>query len=865
MGLAPGTRLGPYEIQSPLGAGGMGEVWKAHDTRLGRFVAIKVATEQFSERFEREARAVAALNHPHICTLYDVGPNYLVMELVEGKPLAGPLSLERALVVATEILSALDAAHRKGITHRDLKPANILMTKQGVKLLDFGLAKMSAEAAAHAGHASVHELAESPTTVTSLTGEHTILGTVAYMSPEQAQGKPADPRSDIFSFGLVLYEMLTGQRAFDGSNPTSVIAAILERDAPSLAGVAPAALDRVVQTCLAKDPEERWQSARDVRRALELVNHASAVAGSKNTNRRSLAIASLVGFVAAAALGAAAWASWPRAAPERRTLSFQLAPPAGAEFQYSTVGGGSEISPVAFVAVTNGTPRLWVRELDSLTARELQDTDGARLPFWSPDSSAIGFFANGDLRRIDVSGGTAAVLARALDPRGGAWSVNGTIVYSPTSVSPLHQVSASGGTSAALTTLASGEFSHRWPEFLPGGRTLLFYGQGSGSAVYVTTVDRPGDTRRVFEAPSSVRYYPGRGVGRGYLLWVAQDRVMAQHFDEASAQLTGSPVVVPGTEDTASFPGTFRASVSVSNDGTLLYRTGGTRHQLRWFGSNGTPLKTVGAIDQYVGLRLSPNEREVLVTIRDSATSGDLWRVDLTSGARSRVTSEGRGWYAVWSPDGERVAFTALGGGDLRITSAHGTGEVQDLWPSSFREFPSDWSRDGQRLAYTSSNTDTANDVWLLSMTGARKATGLLTSSFSELHAQFSPDGRWLALTTNESGREDVYVQSFPDAGTRRLVSSGGGSYPRWSGDGRTLFYRAPDGWLMSIPIRTAGSAVELGAPTSVMRLVDPPGVHPYPYDVAADGRVLAMTPPSGAAGDVTLTLMTNWESTLQR
>jgi hypothetical protein len=573
----------------------MGEVWKAHDTRLGRFVAIKVATEQFSERFEREARAVAALNHPHICTLYDVGPNYLVMELVEGKPLAGPLPLERALVVATEILSALDAAHRKGITHRDLKPANILMAKQGVKLLDFGLAKMSAEAAAHAGHASVNELAESPTVVTSLTGEHTILGTVAYMSPEQAQGKPADPRSDIFSFGLVLYEMLTGQRAFDGSNPASVIAAILERDAPSVAGVAPPAIERVLQTCLAKDPEERWQSARDVRRALELVNHAPAVAGSKKRKRRSLAIASLVGFVAAAALGAAAWASWPRAAPERRTLSFQLTPPAGAEFQYSTISGGSEISPdgrsVAFVAVTNGTPRLWVRELDSLTARELQDTDGARLPFWSPDSSAIGFFANGDLRRIDVSGGAAVVLARALDPRGGAWSVDGTIVLSPTSVGPLHQVSASGGTSAALTTLASGELSHRWPEFLHDGGTLLFYGQGSRSAVYVTTLDRPGDARRVVEAPSNVKYYAGQRNGLGYLLWVAQDRVMAQRFDAASAQLTGSPMVVPGTEDAASFSGTYRASVSVSNDGTLLYRTGGARHQLRWFGSDGTALK----------------------------------------------------------------------------------------------------------------------------------------------------------------------------------------------------------------------------------------------------------------------------------
>ena len=434
--------------------------------------------------------------------------------------------------------------------------------------------------------------------VTSLTGEHTILGTVAYMSPEQAQGKPADPRSDIFSFGLVLYEMLTGQRAFDGSNPASVIAAILERDAPSVAGVAPPAIERVLQTCLAKDPEERWQSARDVRRALELINDAPAVAGSKNTKRRSLATASLIGFVAASALGAAAWASWPRPAPERRTLSFQLTPPAGAEFQYSAISGGSEISPdgrsVAFVAVTNGTPRLWIRALDSLTARELQDTDGARLPFWSPDSSAIGFFANGNLQRIDVSGAAATVLGRAPDPRGGAWSVNGTIVFSPTSIGPLHQVSASGGTSAPLTALANGEFSHRWPEFLPDGRTLLFVGQGSGASVYVTTLDRPRDTRRVVEAPSNVRYYPGSGKGQGYLLWVAQDRVMAQRFDAASAQLTGSLVAVPGTEDAASFSATYRASVSVSNDGTLLYRAGGTRHQLRWFGPDGTALKTLG-------------------------------------------------------------------------------------------------------------------------------------------------------------------------------------------------------------------------------------------------------------------------------
>ena len=284
------------------------------------------------------------------------------------------------------------------------------------------------------------------------------------------------------------------------------------------------------------------------------------------------------------------------------------------------------------MAVTNGTPRLWIRALDSLTARELQDTDGAKLPFWSPDSSSIGFFANGDLRRINVSGAATAVLGRAPDPRGGAWSINGTIVFNPTSVGPLHQVSASGGTSAPLTALANGETGHRWPEFLPDGRTLLFYGMGSKAGVYVTTLDRPGDTRQVIEAPSNVRSTQARGNGPGYLLWVAQDRVMAQLFEAASAQLTGSPVVVPGTEDTASFSGTYRGSVSVSNDGTLLYRTGGTRHQLRWFGPDGTPRATLGAIDQYIGLRLSPDESEILVTIRDSTANGDLWRVDLGAG-----------------------------------------------------------------------------------------------------------------------------------------------------------------------------------------------------------------------------------------
>jgi serine/threonine protein kinase len=422
--LVPGTVIGPYEVAALIGSGGMGEVYKARDVRLDRTVAIKILPAALADdidaraRFEREARAVAALNHPHICTLYDVGPNYLVMEMVDGQPLAGPLPLPRALELALQILSALDAAHRSGITHRDLKPGNVLVTKQGVKLLDFGLAKLNTNAAAISMAQSLaHASSHSPTRQQALTGEHMILGTVHYMSPEQAQGKPADARTDIFSFGLVLYEMLTGRRAFDGTNPASVMAAILERDAPSVAGAAPPALDRLLRRCLAKDPEERWQSARDVSHALAMVGDSTAAQGTAVTKRRTLTVASLAGFLTALATGMALWATWPRSEAERRSLSFNLTPPADTEFQFSPDAGGSAMSPdgrsVAFVALTKGTPRLWVRALDSLTARELPDTDGARLPFWSADSSAIAFFTSVDLRRMNVSGTQTVILARA--------------------------------------------------------------------------------------------------------------------------------------------------------------------------------------------------------------------------------------------------------------------------------------------------------------------------------------------------------------------------------------------------------------------------------------------------------------------
>src|SRR5262245_6684937 len=756
----------------------MGEVSRARDTRLDRSVAIKFSAATFSDRFEREARAVAALNHTHICTLYDVGPNYLVMELVEGQPLKGPLPLDRVLQFASQILSALDAAHRKGITHRDLKPDNILVTKQGIKLLDFGLAKLQEGPATGVPRDTARASAESPTIAQPLTGEHTILGTLQYMSPEQAQGKPADARSDLFSFGLVLYEMLTGRRAFDGTNPSSVIAAIIERNAPSVGAVAPPALDRVLQKCLAKEPGERWQAARDIRHALDLIEEAPDAAASTGRGLKTLAIASLAGFVAASAFAIATYVKRPQEPPVSPRVSFNLTPPAGTEFQFSPTGGGAAISPdgrsVALVAVANGTPRLWIRTLDSPSARELRDTEGARLPFWSPDNRSIGFFANSKLRRIGVSDGVAVDLAPAPDPRGGTWSADGTIVFSPTLSSALQRVSASGGTPSPLTTFAPGDNSHRWPRFLPDGRSLLYYVTGQKPGAFLTTLDQPGTTTQVAQgALSEVLYFHSPARNAGYLLWVAQDKLFAQRFDPASRQLSGSPVAIPDIEDIASSLASNRGSVSVSNDGTLLYGTGGTRFRLAWFGTDGALLGHVGDVAQYIGLRLSPSGGDALVSIRE-AESGDLWRIDLASGARSRITSGGSGWYATWSPDGGQVAFTALNGVDVRAGNARGAGQTETLWRYGARLFPGDWSRNGQLLAFSAARTDAANDVFVLNLQGERMLRRVLESPFTELHPQFSPDGRWLAFTSDEAGREDVYVQSYPDARTRRLVSSGG-------------------------------------------------------------------------------------------
>jgi dipeptidyl aminopeptidase/acylaminoacyl peptidase len=414
-----------------------------------------------------------------------------------------------------------------------------------------------------------------------------------------------------------------------------------------------------------------------------------------------------------------------------------------------------------------------------------------------------------------------------------------------------------------MTTLATGESTHRWPYFLPDGRALLYLSQGSkGNGVSITALDRPHDTKRLVDTSSNATYFARPGDRQGHLLWVVRDTLVAQPFDPASTEFTGPLVSVRGTEDVSAFSGTGRSSVSVSNDGTLLYQTGGSRYQLGWFGAEGTALGTVGATDQYVGLRLSPNGQEALVTIREGG-NGDLWRVDLARGARSRVTSEGRGWYAVWSPDGEQIAYSSQGTTGPEVMSARGADQARKLWTSDAQAYPSDWSRDGQYLAYTESHPDTSNDIWLFQMTGERKAVPLLRSPFTEFHPRFSPDGGWLAFTSNESGRDDVYVQRLRDRATRRLVSGGGGGYPRWSRDGRALNYRAADGRLMTVPVRMVGSSVELGTPAPILQLIDPPAVHPYPYDIAPDGRILALIP--AMEGRQELTVLMNWQSDLKR
>jgi serine/threonine protein kinase len=854
--LAPGTELGPYRIERLIGSGGMGRVYRARDTRLNRTIGIKISKQGFGERFEREARAVAALNHPHICQLYDIGPNYLVMEFVEGAPLKGPLPLAKAVEYAGEILDALDAAHRKGVVHRDLKPANILVSKQGVKLLDFGLAKQATPAGSDS------------TLTKGLTAAGAILGTVQYMSPEQLQGKPVDARSDLFSFGCVLYELLTGKRAFEGENPASVIAAVLERE-PAPLEISPP-LDRVVGRCLAKDPDLRFQNAIDLKTALNWALEQTPV--SRSATRRWW-----VGMAAATlALGlGGGWVVSRVGKPdaEERLLDFQITPPKGNP-SYFDSSPGLSVSPdgrfVTYKASVNGRTGIWLHPLDGSPDRLLVDNAdnlNAAWPFWSPDGKSVGWYAGGQLWRTDLSGGTPVALCRA--GNGGlVWTPDGRILFA--GPGGLMQVPESGGTPTLLTKVdaSRGETRHISPQLLPGGR-LLYVAENAkteNSAIYVAPLSDPSKRVLVTRSPGQPgqAYYAPGGNGKDYLLIGSEQSLVAREFD--IGKLTLGPPRTLVSQVRWFYP----AAAAVSPAAILLYAGGSNARHLAWLDRSGKSLEVFSQPDDYHAFRLSPDGKR-FVAVRGSRINADLWLMDVERRLFSRFAPIQSNQTPVWSNDGRTVLFTpqvSVKGRSIfrKGISDSGQGERIGEWRT---QRLCDWSRDGRFLLYETSGPETSRDLWVAPVTpDGRLAEGAqprpyLQGPFAEWHGRFSPEPnpRWVAYQSDETGRNEIYIASFPDARRKLQVTSGGGTFPQWGPDGRELFYISGDGMLTVVGLSNGADGLE---PSSPQRLF-PMAANEYtasPFEVSPDGKRILV---NQAQQSTELHVVMNWPLLLRK
>ncbi len=878
MPLEAGTSLGPYEIVGLIGAGGMGEVYKARDTRLGRDVAVKVARHQFSERFQREARVIATLNHPHICTLFDVGPDYLVMEYVDGAPLEGPLDPPEVLRLGIQIAGALEHAHGKGVVHRDLKPANILVTRTGVKLLDFGLAKLSAVTSTATGTAPATDAA---TLTRALTEEGAILGTPQYMAPEQVEGKEADARSDLFAFGAVLYELLAGRRAFEGKTKAGIMVSILEHEPPSLETLKPRTppmLERVVRKCLAKKPEERWQSAHDLKEVLEWVAGAGLALPAHKTAKPwlpRLAVAAAAVF--ALSLLAVGLVHFRETPPEAAMVRFLLHPPAKTTLRHFALSPDGR--RLAFTGIgADGKQMLWVQSLGSLSAQVLPGAEGAALPFWSPDSRFVGFFADGKLKKIDAAGGPPQTLCDALIGRGGAWSREGVIVFAPSTNSPLHRVPAAGGIATAVTALdeARGETSQRGPQFLPDGRRFLYYSRGAAgqSGTYLGSLDSKENTRILAGQGQSIFAPAG---SEGHLLFVRQDTLMAQRFDPGRGKLAGEPFPVA---EKVGMPTADLHGFTVSGSGTLAVLTGQNvgLSQLLWLDRGGKQVAEAAPRGVYFLPALSPDEKRIAF-----ARGGDIWVLEWERGIASRFTFDpAPDDVPQWSSDGSRIVFSSVRGGitsDLYWKPAGGLGNEDPLLKSPGVKIPLDWSRDGRFLLYGHVNTKTGMDLEVLPLGpgpggGERKPFVFLQSQFIERNGQFSPDGRWVAYASNDNtGRYEVYVQSFsPAAGGgggassgKWQISSSGGDQPRWRRDGKELFFLAPDGQLMAVEVR-AGASFERGTPKALFRTrLSILALSGFEYSVSGDGQRFLLNQLAGEEAPTSLTVVLNWAAEHKR
>ena len=812
MSLNSGTRLGPYEVTGDLGSGGMGEVYRARDTRLDREVALKTIRGPFTDRFEREARAISSLNHPNICTLYDVGQHdgsgYLVMEYLEGQPIAGPLPVAQTLAYGVQICDALHAAHRKGIVHRDLKPANILLTKQGIKLLDFGLAKLDPAVSAVTPAGSAAEFA----TIAALTGAHTVVGTPQYMAPEQIEGGEVDGRADIFAFGCVLYEMLTGRRAFDGKSASTVIAAILASTPTpieQLVPLTPPALERVVMRCLAKDPEDRWQSAKDVAAELQWIGQGGSRVGlpAVVTVRRRTRERLAWGVAAAAAIAATAFAvAWVRRAPQSPpVVRFDVPAPDG-----STAIGPPAISPdgrlIAFTAVgASGRNQVWVRPLDAVQPRALSGTEGARRSvFWSPDSRFIAYAGEGKLRKVDVSGGPPQTICDAPFGSDGTWNSDGTILFDGRSQDPIWRVPAAGGIARPLLVADPKKkvAGVGWPEFLPDGRHFLYVVYGDSPeerTVNVGTLDS-AESKVVLKTQSRAVY-----AEPGFLLYVRERTLVAHPFDARTFELTGEAVPV---SEGLGVDALGLATFSASRTGVLIFRAGELGlNQLLWLDRAGKESPPFDRPGEYGGAWLSPDGQRLAYELSEAGGRADIWIRDLARGVSSRFTFDPADESnPIWSPDGRRVVFTsqAKGAGDLYVKDASGTRQPEALLVNAEEKYASDWSRDGKWLLFVSRGRENGWDLWALPLYGERKPVAVAQTNFSELFGTLSPDGKYVAYSSTDSGRREVYVQEFPEPQSKVQVSGAGGTEPFWRADGRELFYGTADGRVIAVPVSTA-------------------------------------------------------------